>query len=45
MTANAFVEDRARCYEVGMSDFITKPFNPEGLYSVLLKWLERGSAS
>ncbi len=43
MTANAFVEDRMRCYEAGMNDFLAKPFMPEVLYSVLLKWLERRS--
>jgi CheY-like chemotaxis protein len=41
MTANAFAEDKARCLEAGMSDFIAKPFNPDVLFSTLLKWLER----
>ena len=40
MTANAFAEDRARCIEAGMNDFLVKPFDPEVLYSTLLKWLE-----
>ena len=41
MTANAFVEDKARCLEVGMNDFISKPVAPEVLYETLLKWLEK----
>jgi len=39
MTANAFAEDRTRCAEAGMNDFITKPFAPEQVYATLLKWL------
>ncbi|WP_374474834.1 ABC transporter substrate-binding protein [Zoogloea sp.] len=41
MTANAFAEDRARCFEVGMNDFIPKPVEPGLLMRVVLKWLER----
>jgi CheY-like chemotaxis protein len=39
MTANAYEEDRRRCINAGMSDFLTKPFKPEQVYDALLKWL------
>jgi two-component system sensor histidine kinase/response regulator len=41
MTANAFVEDRTRCLEAGMDDFLVKPFNPDQLFSILYKWLAK----
>ena len=39
MTANAFTEDKTRCLDAGMNDFITKPYHPGALFSILLKWL------
>jgi signal transduction histidine kinase/CheY-like chemotaxis protein len=35
ITANAQKEDRNRCFEVGMDDFITKPFKPDDLIRIL----------
>lgn len=36
MTANAFVEDRNRCIEAGMNEFISKPVSPEVLYGAIM---------
>ena len=40
MTANAFLEDKEKCLEAGMNDFISKPVSPRVLFTVVLKWLE-----
>jgi PAS domain S-box-containing protein len=39
MTANAFNEDRNRCMQSGMNDFLSKPVALDILYSTVLKWL------
>ncbi|SEG13603.1 response regulator [Thauera chlorobenzoica] len=39
MTANALTEDRQRCFEAGMNDFVTKPIDPDQLWTALLRWL------
>jgi len=40
MTANAFAEDKARCMEVGMNGFVSKPVPPVELYQALRQLLE-----
>jgi two-component system sensor histidine kinase/response regulator len=45
MTANAMQRDRDRCLDAGMNDFVAKPFDPDELCAVLLKWIKpRGIA-
>jgi signal transduction histidine kinase/ActR/RegA family two-component response regulator len=45
MTANAFEDDKQACLASGMSDFVTKPVDPDLLFVVMLRWLEkRGKA-
>ena len=43
VTANAFTEDKARCLEAGMSDFVAKPVDPVALHAVVLKWLAKAA--
>jgi len=40
MTANVMEEDRRKCLDAGMVDFIGKPILPSALYAVLLKWVK-----
>jgi CheY-like chemotaxis protein len=39
MTANAMVGDKAKCLQVGMNDYISKPIAQDILFKKLLKWL------
>ncbi len=41
LTAWAMPEDRERCLEAGMSDFLAKPLQPEALRAVLEQHLDR----
>ncbi|WP_373186150.1 ATP-binding protein [Halopseudomonas sp.] len=40
LTANALHEDRQRCEEAGMNDYLAKPFKREDLQALMNKWLE-----
>ena len=44
MTANALTEDRARCQDAGMDDFIPKPIEPAQLWRVLRRFLPADTA-
>ncbi len=45
LTANAIVGDREMCLERGMSDYLSKPFSPEQLHSLLCVWLPQRDPS
>jgi len=38
MTAHALAEERQRCLEAGMNDHVSKPIDPDTLFSTLLRW-------
>jgi CheY-like chemotaxis protein len=39
LTASVLPEERARCKEVGMDDYIAKPFSKRDLQQVLARYL------
>ncbi|MDQ6991955.1 MAG: response regulator [Mariprofundus sp.] len=43
MTANAMADDRQRCIQAGMNDYIAKPIHPELLYQILSRWFDLSS--
>ncbi len=40
MTANAMQEDRTRCFDAGMNDYITKPIDPNVLFQTLQRYFK-----
>jgi CheY-like chemotaxis protein len=46
MTADAMKEDRDRCLEAGMNDYMSKPIKREEVFTMVRKWvLERDAAA
>ncbi|MGH1374456.1 MAG: response regulator, partial [Cellvibrionaceae bacterium] len=45
MTANAMKGDREKCLDAGMSDYLTKPINPDELSTILVKWIKPKAVS
>jgi PAS domain S-box-containing protein len=39
LSASVLAEDRQRSAEVGMNDFLAKPFEPQALEAMLLRWV------
>ena len=45
MTAGAFAEDRQRCIQAGMDDYLAKPIDPEELRTALDRWTSTPSTT
>jgi len=45
MTAAAMVQDKQTCLKAGMNDHIAKPFKPDKLIDLLLKWIKRSDSN
>ncbi|MBP1742329.1 MAG: domain S-box, partial [Deltaproteobacteria bacterium] len=43
MTAHAMAGDREKSLEAGMNDHVTKPINPDELFSALVRWIRPGA--
>ncbi len=44
VTANATRQDREKCLQVGMDDYVCKPVDSEVLRALLDRWVLHGSA-
>jgi len=40
MTAHALVEERQRCLDAGMNDHVSKPIDPDALFTTLTRWVK-----
>ncbi|HNP17679.1 MAG TPA: ATP-binding protein [Fulvivirga sp.] len=41
LTANAIKGDNEKCFDVGMNDYLSKPFHPESLFIVISKHVDQ----
>lgn len=39
VTANALVGDREKCFDAGMSDYLSKPITKKSVVNIIKKWL------
>jgi len=44
MTANVTESDRSRCLQVGMNDFLPKPYTVDQLHQIVMRWLPKAKA-
>lgn len=44
MTAHSQASDRQKCLDVGMDDYIAKPFNPDTLITLIQKFIRRNKS-
>jgi CheY-like chemotaxis protein len=45
MTAGALAEDRQRCLDAGMDDYLAKPIDPQQLSAALSRWITAASST
>ncbi len=45
LTANALSEDRQKCLDAGMNDYLSKPFRKEELAKVISKWCPKNTTN
>lgn len=41
MTARTMLEEKEKCYQIGMNDHIAKPIDPQSLFKTIRKWIKK----